>query len=115
MALGLLLGASVAQAQQQCPHEEGTGTKACCQKVVIENIMTRTSIRKFKQQPVEDEKIETMLRAAMAAPTAANKQPWHFIVVTDKQVLGQRSVWRLVQSPRRHSKRVLGAGCQCRH
>ncbi len=89
MALGLLLGASVAQAQQQCPHEEGTGTKACCQKVVIENIMTRTSIRKFKQQPVEDEKIETMLRAAMAAPTAANKQPWHFIVVTDKQVLGQ--------------------------
>ena len=73
LALMLLMGVGAVEAQNSA----------------IDNIMTRTSIRKYKQQPVEDAKIETMLRAAMAAPTAANKQPWHFIVVTDKKVLGE--------------------------
>lgn len=53
----------------------------------IETIMTRTSIRDFKDKPVDDEKIETMLRAAMAAPTAVNKQPWRFIVIKDRKTL----------------------------
>ena len=44
-------------------------------QAVMENIMTRTSVRKFKQQPVEDAKIEALLRAGMAAPTANNLQP----------------------------------------
>ena len=93
MALMLLFGASALQAQE-CKHEgEGccqqADKKECCQKAIIENIMTRTSIRKYKQQPVEDCKIETMLRAAMAAPTAMNKQPWHFVVVTDKAMLNK--------------------------
>ena len=91
MALMLLFGASAIVAQE-CKHE-GAGCcqqgekKECCQQAVIENIMTRTSIRKYKQQPVEDSTIETMLRAAMAAPTAMNKQPWHFVVVSDKTML----------------------------
>ena len=54
-------------------------------KAVMENIMTRTSVRKFKQQPVEDVKIEALLRAGMAAPTANDMQPWHFVVLKDKQ------------------------------
>lgn len=54
-------------------------------KAVMENIMTRTSVRKFKQQPVEDIKIEALLRAGMAAPTANDMQPWHFVVLKDKQ------------------------------
>lgn len=53
----------------------------------IENIMTRVSVRSFKDTPVEEAKIETMLRAAMAAPTAMNRQPWHFVVVTDSEKL----------------------------
>lgn len=55
----------------------------------IENIMTRTSIRQYKEQPVEQEKIDIMLKAAMAAPTAVNLQPWHFIVITDKETIGK--------------------------
>ena len=54
----------------------------------IENIMTRTSIRQFKDQPVEQEKIDIMLKAAMSAPTAMNMQPWHFIVIDDKNTIG---------------------------
>ena len=55
----------------------------------IENIMTRTSIRQYKEQPVEQEKIDIMLKAAMAAPTAVNLQPWHFIVITDKETISK--------------------------
>jgi nitroreductase len=57
-------------------------------QAAIENIMTRTSIRIYKDQPVEQEKIDIMLKAAMAAPTAVNLQPWHFIVITDKKTIG---------------------------
>ena len=51
----------------------------------MEEIFTRVSIRKYQDRPVETEKILALLRAAMAAPSAANQQPWEFYVVTDKE------------------------------
>lgn len=54
---------------------------------VYNNIMTRTSVRSYQDKPVEKDKIEKLLRAGMAAPSAMNKQPWHFVVVTDKKEL----------------------------
>lgn len=39
-------------------------------------IFHRVSIRKYQEKPVEQEKIITMLKAAMAAPSACNQQPW---------------------------------------
>ena len=89
----LLMGTSAAMAQEHegCKGHEATegGEKTCCkaENPALECIMTRTSIRKFKNQKVEDCKVEKLLRAAMAAPTAVNKQPWHFVVVNDKQML----------------------------
>lgn len=47
-------------------------------------IFHRVSIRKYKEQEVEQEKVERMLRAAMAAPSACNQQPWEYYVVTNK-------------------------------
>jgi len=58
---------------------------------VIENMMTRASVRKFTSQVVENEKVEVLLKAAMTAPTAVNSQPWHFVVITDKDKLEQIS------------------------
>lgn len=55
----------------------------------MDSIFHRVSIRKYKEQKVEQEKIEQMLRAAMAAPSACNQQPWEFYVVTDKDVIRQ--------------------------
>ena len=57
------------------------------EQAVLDNIATRTSTRDYEARPVEKEKIEKMLRAAMAAPTAMNKQPWHFVVVDQRNVL----------------------------
>lgn len=50
----------------------------------MSSIFQRVSIRKYQDKPVEQEKIEQMLRAAMAAPSACNQQPWEYYVVTDK-------------------------------
>ena len=53
----------------------------------MNSIFRRVSIRKYQNKPVEPEKIEALLRAAMQAPSAANQQPWEFYVVTDKEKL----------------------------
>jgi len=54
---------------------------------LMEAILTRRSIRQFKNQPVSKEIIEELLRAAMAAPSAGNRQPWHFVVLTDHNIM----------------------------
>ena len=51
----------------------------------MSGIFHRVSIRKYQEKPVETEKTEMMLRAAMAAPSACNQQPWEYYVVTDKK------------------------------
>ena len=66
---------------------EGSVESQTQEQVVLNNIATRTSIRDYEARPVEKEKVEKMLRAAMAAPTAMNKQPWHFVVVDQRSVL----------------------------
>lgn len=55
----------------------------------MNSIFTRRSIRKYLTTPVEDEKIQKLLKAGMAAPSAHNQQPWHFIVVNDKEKLSR--------------------------
>jgi len=54
---------------------------------VIQAITSRRSIRKFKALAVSDESIETILRAAMQAPSAHNMQPWHFVVIRMHEIL----------------------------
>jgi nitroreductase len=53
----------------------------------IQTIRTRRSIRAFKPEPVPNETIQTILEAAMFAPSACNAQPWHFIVIDDRHLL----------------------------
>ncbi len=50
-------------------------------------IMTRRSIRAYTDRPVSEESVTQLLRAAMAAPSAKNQQPWHFVVVRDRDLL----------------------------
>lgn len=53
-------------------------------EAVFENIFNRKSVRSFTSEPVSEEYIESMLKAAMAAPSAVNYQPWRFVVVTER-------------------------------
>ena len=92
MAL-MLLGATMTKAAT-----DGDGNEA------LNCIMTRTSIRQYQDRPVEQEKVEQLLRAAMAAPTAVNKQPWHFYVLNTKEAIN-----RLADASQRGSDMVRSA------
>ncbi len=52
-------------------------------------VLARRSIRAYTAEPVADEQVERLLRAAMAAPSAGNQQPWRFVTVTDRALLAQ--------------------------
>jgi len=57
----------------------------------MKTIFNRRSIRKYEDKPVEKEKVEKLLRAAMQAPSAVNQQAWEFIVVENKDTLNKLS------------------------
>jgi nitroreductase len=50
---------------------------------VFEAVKARRSIRRYKDQPVPEEKLLKVLEAARLAPSAGNRQPWQFVVVKD--------------------------------
>jgi len=54
---------------------------------ILEIIKSRRSIRKFKDMPVESEKIDRLIEAAMWAPSAMNSQPWAFVIIQDMEIL----------------------------
>ncbi|MGD0803339.1 MAG: nitroreductase family protein [Candidatus Bathyarchaeia archaeon] len=61
----------------------------------MDAILGRRSIRKYSEEPVTDGQVKRLLEAAMAAPSAHNRQSWHFIVVRDKA--------KLLEIPKFHS------------
>ncbi len=53
----------------------------------LKTIITRRSIRKYVDQPISEDQVQWMLRAAMNAPSAGNEQPWEFLVITNRNKL----------------------------
>lgn len=74
-------------AGNESKNEETVDKGACPTDAVIENIMTRTSIREFTNQPIAKDTLDLVVKAGMAAPSAVNAQPWAFVVVSEREVL----------------------------
>ena len=55
-------------------------------EVVMSNILSRKSVRSYTDEPVSPEQVETLLKAAMAAPSGRNLQAWRFVVVREQAV-----------------------------
>jgi nitroreductase len=55
----------------------------------IDILTKRRSIRKYQQKPVEKEKIDLLVEAALRAPSSRGVAPWAFVVVTDPGIIGQ--------------------------
>jgi nitroreductase len=53
--------------------------------MLLNCVEKRFSVRKFLDKPVEQKKIDILLEAARLAPSASNKQTWHFVVIRDKE------------------------------
>jgi nitroreductase len=55
----------------------------------MDAILRRRSIRKYTQDPIPDNMIKKLLEAGMSAPSANNERPWHFVLVTKKDILAK--------------------------
>ena len=66
-----------------CSQGKAVKENKAAQEAAIANIMNRKSVRSFTDQKLTEEQIETLLKAAMAAPSAINIQPWSFVVIDD--------------------------------
>lgn len=66
---------------------------------LYEGIQQRRSVRRYENRPIEKEKIEKLLRAAMQAPSAANQRPWEFLVIENKETLEKLSTAHLYATP----------------
>ncbi len=60
-------------------------TQQIASQAVLDTIQARKSVRSYTDEPVTPEQVETLLRAAMAAPSGKNVQPWRFVVVTQPE------------------------------
>ncbi len=69
-----------------CTQNQTTMDK---ESTAVEIIQSRASVRQFTTQKPSEEQIETLLRCAFSAPTAMNRQPWHFIVIDEPALLKQ--------------------------
>ncbi|MCT4509939.1 MAG: nitroreductase family protein [Tepidibacter sp.] len=56
---------------------------------IIKNIKERRSIRKFKEEQIKEEEIQTIIEAGIYAPSAHNQQPWHFTVIQNKNIISE--------------------------
>ena len=83
----MLLSAGILTACSESKVEKEECTAQDATAAVIENIMTRTSIRQFTNQPIAKDTLDLLVKAGMAAPSAVNAQPWAFIIITDREVL----------------------------
>lgn len=54
---------------------------------MLDVMIRRRSIRKYRRDPVPREMVLDMLKGAMYAPSASNRQPWHFLVIEDRNLL----------------------------
>ncbi|MCK4243907.1 nitroreductase family protein [Candidatus Bathyarchaeota archaeon] len=64
---------------------------------VMDAIKTRKSVRSFLDQPVEDEKLRTILEAGRLAPSASNRQEWRYVIVRDRETrkkLAEAANWQ---------------------
>ena len=84
LTTGIMVSCSDSKSGEAAP---AAGTDSIAANAVIENIMTRASVRQFTDRQISKDTLDLIVKAGMAAPTAMNAQPWGFVVVNDKQVL----------------------------
>ncbi|HKL08382.1 MAG TPA: nitroreductase family protein [Bacteroidales bacterium] len=58
---------------------------------IIQGILTRRSIRKYSEREITKEQIYALVKAGMYAPSARNQQPWHFVIIDERELLNKIS------------------------
>lgn len=83
----LLLGCGAAACMALFPALDAKSAEASGEMPLFRALKTRRSVRAYTDEPVSEGDIDEMLKAAMDAPSAANEQPWEFVVIRNKDTL----------------------------
>ena len=65
----------------------------------MQDILNRTSVRRFLDRKIEQEKLKQILQAGFAAPSAKNTQPWEFLIVQNKETLAKMATFSPYAGP----------------
>lgn len=84
--IGIIALSILSCKESQPPTTFYSGTQ---KEAIIDNILTRRSIRKYTDKQVSQEMIDTIMRCAIMAPSALNKQPWEMRVVQNTDILNE--------------------------
>lgn len=83
----MLIAVSFSSCANHTNNEESKAVAADSTQIVLQNIMTRTSIRQFTDRPIAKDTLLSIVKAGMAAPSAVNLQPWNFIIIDEQEAL----------------------------
>lgn len=89
-----MMAAAVAATLMGCANQPATTepvAQVSTSDIVLENIMTRVSVRKFQAQPVSRDTLDVLIKAGLQAPSAMNSQDWEVRVVDNAQTLKELS------------------------
>lgn len=87
-SLALSFAAFAAMASCTATDNASDAKTSDATEIAIENILTRTSVRQYQpNRTIGADTIEMILKAAMSAPTAVNKQPWEFVVLNNRATI----------------------------
>ncbi len=92
--------------QPQQTNENNTDMKA--QNAVIENIMSRRSIRQYKEGPVARETMATILECGINAPNGMNRQSWEVRVMDNPEIIGKLKEYMVQANPQAKAEGVKG-------
>lgn len=95
---------SHAVARKQHLSTGGSRRSMAAMDTRLSMIFSRRSIRKYEEKPVGDADLRALLEAGMAAPSANNRRPWHFVAIRD------RSALRALAEAHPYGKMLAGAG-----
>jgi len=84
LCFAMLFGCSNASSRK-----ESTTSTNSAQQSALEILTTAKTATKFTSEPISEDHIKQILSAGLNAPSARNSQPWHFSVVTDKEILNK--------------------------
>ena len=73
----------------------------------MNSIFKRKSVRKFKNQKISDEKIISLLKAGMQAPSAHNSQPWEFLIISDRKDIEEVSTMSPYAKPGKNADKLI--------
>lgn len=87
----LLLSGFIALSLLSCKENETPKTyyTGSATNAILDNMLTRRSVRKYTEQPISQEQIDTIMKSAIFAPSAKNLQPWEIRVIQNPKILAE--------------------------